>query len=191
MSDALDTFPVTFDVTIRFCRKDDLPALEWLGLFAPHRQLIHDMFEQHCGGTAIMLVIEANGHTSGQLWIDLQRAGAGGAPEIWAVRILPCLHRLGIGTRMMRIAEQLLWDRGFRSAQVAVEIHNVNARRLYERLGYTLIGSREMAHPPGESDWIDTAGSTTTQWVLRKDLLPPETEHEQSKDSAWHSLDCR
>lgn len=154
-----DTFTVCLNVVIRPCREADLPALEWFGLFAPHRQLIRRVFEQHRRGEALMLVAEVNGEASGQLWIDMQRHKEERIGEIWAVRILPCLQRLGIGTRLIAVAETLLLERGFEQAQLAVETDNPAARRLYERLGYVLAGTT-------------TPDDGRTQWVLAKTLRP-------------------
>ena len=42
----------------------------------------------------------------------------------------------GIGTRLVEAAEQELRDRGHAAAVLAVELSNVDAARLYKRLGY-------------------------------------------------------
>jgi ribosomal protein S18 acetylase RimI-like enzyme len=168
MAPPCDSFPVRLDVVIRPCREADLPALEWFGLFAPHRQMIRRVFEQQRRGEALMLVVEANGEPSGQLWIDLRRGDEDGqVGEIWAVRVLPCLQRRGIGTRLVAVAEALLRERGFARAQLRVETDNPAARRLYERLGYALAGTAAASSGPGAVP--DDAG---IQWVLAKTLLP-------------------
>jgi ribosomal protein S18 acetylase RimI-like enzyme len=167
MPAACDRFSVSLDVVIRPCRAEDLDALEWFGLFAPHHALIRRVYQQHRRGEAVMLVAQVNGATSGQLWIDLQRPTAGRVAEIWAVRVLPCLQGCGIGTRMVRAAEVLLCERGFRGAVLTVETDNPGARRLYERLGYAIGGTQLASHPPEapqQERW--------TQWLLAKDLEP-------------------
>jgi ribosomal protein S18 acetylase RimI-like enzyme len=79
--------------------------------------------------------------------------------------VLPCLQGQGIGARMMRVAEGLLRARGFQWALLGVETGNPGARRLYERLGYTLAATSLPTHPP------ELQGQPVApQWVLRKDL---------------------
>jgi ribosomal protein S18 acetylase RimI-like enzyme len=163
--DHLQRFSVSVPVVIRPCRADDLPALEWFGLFAPHRALIHRVFEQHRRGEAVMLVAEVSGEASGQLWIDLQRHAAERVGEIWAVRVLPCLQGHGIGARLIGAAESLLLARGFRGATLTVDIDNPGARRLYERLGYAVHGKLVAEHPPDAPHQ-----DRRTQWQLSKTL---------------------
>lgn len=168
MSAAGSSFTVCLEVVIRPCREEDLPALEWFGLFASHRPLIRRVFEQHLRGEAVMLVAEVNGEASGQLWIDLQAGCDRRAAEIWAVRVLPCLHGQGIGARMMADAEALLRARGFQRVQLRVETDNPEARRLYEGLGYAFAGLVEAQDPPEHPE-----PARRTQWILAKELRVP------------------
>jgi ribosomal protein S18 acetylase RimI-like enzyme len=168
MAEPRDSFPVCLDVVIRPCCEADLPALEWFGLLSTHRPLIRRVFDQYRRGEALMLVVEANGEPSGQLWIEMDRGKQERVGEIWAVRILPCLQRLGIGARLMAAAEALLLERGFERAELSVEIENPAARRFYERLGYDLTGTTTTASDPLGSAQYDRR----TQWVLAKTLRP-------------------
>ena len=88
----------------------------------------------------------------------------------WAVRVFPFLRGLGIGTRLMQSAEELLRERGFGVGEVGVEKDNEAAHRLYVRLGYEPHGDvlEEYAYttPDGES-----ARHVVDQWILRKRLL--------------------
>ena len=164
-----DSFPVRLQVVIRPCREADLPALEWFGLFAPHRPLIRRVFDQQLRGNALMLVAEANGEPSGQLWIDMARRRNQRIGEIWAVRMLPCLQRLGIGARLMSAAQAELIERGFERAELAVETGNPGARRFYERLGYVLTATTTTDDANGSPPF-----DRRTQWVLAKTLRPAQ-----------------
>lgn len=155
------SFSVEVRVRIRACREDDLPALEWFGLFAAHRPLIRSTFERHQRGEALMLVAEAGGEASGQLWIDF---GADVA-EIWAVRILPCLQGRGIGSRLLEAAESAVRGRGVRRVELAVEIGEERARRFYERAGYRFTGTGLSRPQPRLREQV-----RTQQWMLAKDL---------------------
>jgi ribosomal protein S18 acetylase RimI-like enzyme len=165
MNEYRDHFPLSLQAVIRPCREDDLPALEWFGLFGEHRVLIRHVFEKQRRGEAVMLVLEANGETSGQLWIEFEQRDEQQVGVIWAIRVMPCLQRLGIGERLVRAAETLLLERGFTHAQLTVEADNLPARRLYERLGYRLTGTRLAGQLPGSTD-----ADGRTQAVLAKEL---------------------
>jgi ribosomal protein S18 acetylase RimI-like enzyme len=162
-------FTVSFSVTVRMCREDDLPALEWYGLFTEHREIIRETFENQQRGDAVMLVADLNGFPVGQVWINLalkreERTGA-----LWAVRVLPCLQNQGIGARLMTAAEQLLAERGYTGVELGVEKENPGARRFYERLGYRLTGIAQ-----GEYQYTTPDGTPATmpidEWILRKEL---------------------
>jgi len=120
---------------IRPCREDDLPTLEWFGLFLPQREVIREQFERQQRGQAIILIAEVNGIASGQLWIDLQ-----GAPPstgvFWALRVFPSLQGKGLGSRLITAGEAALSKRNVPFAEISVDQHNAPARQLYERLGY-------------------------------------------------------
>lgn len=152
---AFEMFRVAMDVVIRRCRGEDLAALEWFGLFP--RQVIESTFESVQRGQAIMLVVEVNRTPSGQLWIDLTRKELDSTGFLWAIRVFPCLQNLGIGTRLVGAAEQILRDQGFRYAELTAEMDNLGAKRLYERLGYCVVGGAGNLNATG-------------RWVLRKEL---------------------
>ncbi|MFL6693118.1 MAG: GNAT family N-acetyltransferase [Ramlibacter sp.] len=171
MHDLFDCCRVTLDVRIRRCREDDLPALEWFGLFAPHRALIRKVFEQQQQGQALMLVAEVNGEASGQAWIDWS-ARNGGAAELWAVRILPCLQRRGIGARLVEVAERLAFASGCTEMQLGVDTDNSRARHFWERLGYRYTATAVTTHRTG--------AHASKQWLMAKALpvtmTPAEVE---------------
>jgi ribosomal protein S18 acetylase RimI-like enzyme len=164
MSDALDAFSIRLPVLIRPCVAADLPALEDFARFVTHDVPVPDLYDQHCSGLALILVAEVNGEAGGQLCIALERRRAELAGEIWAVYVLPCLRGQGVGARLLRAAEEALRARGLHWALLGVEGDNPGARRLYERLGYTLAASLTASE--------DSGTAATSGWVLRKDLRP-------------------
>jgi len=168
-ADVWTPFTVSLPFTVRICRADDLPALEWYGLFTEHRQIIRETFESQERGEAVMLVADLNGFPAGQVWINLalkreERTGA-----LWAVRVLPCLQNRGIGARLMAAAEELLVERGYTGIELGVEKDNPGARRFYEQLGYRVTGIAQ-----GEYQYATPDGMPATmpidEWILRKDL---------------------
>lgn len=157
MTEAYARFGVRLDVVIRPCTRADLPALEWMGMFSAQRQRFHSLFAEHQRDELVMLVVEANRIAAGQAWIDLERRRASATAVIWAVRILPVLQRLGIGQRLLLCCEEVARARGCRQVELTVEQDNPGARRLYERLGYQLVG---------------TLRAGGDQWLMRKELVP-------------------
>lgn len=51
-------FSLELELKIRHCGRQDLPQLEWFGLYTEHRQLIQDAFRRQQVGEVIMLVAD-------------------------------------------------------------------------------------------------------------------------------------
>jgi GNAT superfamily N-acetyltransferase len=153
------------ELDLRVCREEDLPALEWLGLFTGQRSIIAETFASQLRGEGLMLLAVANDFPLAQAWLDFSRRGTRRCPRVWAFRVFPPLRRAGLGTWMLGVIERLAKERGATRLEVGVERANSDARRLYERLGYRLSGTeRELvAHRPGCSETID-------QHLLSKEL---------------------
>lgn len=162
-------FPLTLEATIRPSRSDDLERLEWFGMFAAHRRILQETYQAQRRGDGLMLVCELNGFPVGQVWIRF----AGHPPGtglIWALRVLEPLRGIGLGSRLIAAAEAALLRSGCRRAEIGVEKDNPAARRLYERLGYTMdheVTERQRSITPDgqfETQLID-------QWILAKPLV--------------------
>jgi ribosomal protein S18 acetylase RimI-like enzyme len=164
------TYIVPLAVTIRRCAEQDLPGLEWYGRFAPHREIIRAAYDAQCRGDGDMLVADVNGFPAGQVWIDLMRYRAQRIGVLWAVRVYPFLCSLGIGRRLVEVAEQRLRALGYVAAELGVERDNPGARRLYERLGYVIEREARVAFsytPP----WGDVpVTEELDQLIMRKRL---------------------
>jgi ribosomal protein S18 acetylase RimI-like enzyme len=63
------------------------------------------------------------------------------AGTIWMLTVHPSLQSCGIGTVLIRAAEQRIRARGLHRAELGVEDGNLRARSPYERLGYAAYGS--------------------------------------------------
>ncbi len=165
------SFDVHLAVTIRHARCDDLRPLEWFGLMTPYRHILEKDFARAERGEVAYLVAEANHFPIGQVQVDLTRYALQGIGLIWALRVIPVMQGLSIGTKLIAAAENLLRARSFHTAQIGVEANNPNARRLYERLGYRIV--REVndpwsyTTPEGEQIIVDEPG-----WDMHKPLIP-------------------
>lgn len=160
---------VSLALRLRLCREEDLPGLEWGGLFTHHRQIIRDAFERQRRGENLMLLALASDFPVAQVWVDLARLRPRSAALLWAVRVFPAFQGAGLATRLISEAEALLRYLHVRTAEIGVEKGNPRARRLYERLGYSVVrGGRETyayTTPAGVTERV-----TIDEWFLHKRL---------------------
>src|SRR5688572_29251218 len=97
---AFDAVPLKLEVTFRFCRAEDVPLLEWFGLFSGDRHIFDRVFESQARGENLMLLAMMNQVPVGQVWIDLKKHADGSAAVIWALRVIPWLQGLKLGTKL-------------------------------------------------------------------------------------------
>jgi GNAT superfamily N-acetyltransferase len=175
-------FSLELELKIRQCAHQDLPQLEWFGLYTEHRQLIEDAFRRQQAGEVMMLVADLDGFPVGQAWLDLSAREADSVGVIWALRVFPVLRNHGIGTHLIIAAEQLLTERGFRWVELTVDQQEPRPRRLYERLGYRSAGSSEalLSYTTPEEKSV---AQNLQLWILRKRLRPDATDWEVSQTS--------
>jgi ribosomal protein S18 acetylase RimI-like enzyme len=138
--DMLRDFSITLSVAIRPAHERDLPNLEWFGMFRSCQDEFRKIYEHCRQGSTIMLVAEANHFPVGRVWIDLLERKEARTGILLGLRVMPPLQRLGIGTLLIKSAEMCLKVNGYKIAQIGVEKSNSNAKRLYERLGYQIVG---------------------------------------------------
>ncbi len=165
----LGTHTITLPATIRLCRRDDLAALEWFGLYSRYRGLFLQQSERQEQGDNLMLVAEANEFPIGRLWADLAKRRQESAGVLWAFAVLPPLQNLGLGTRLILAAEEILRNRGFRLAEIGAGKNNLRARSLYERLGYRVVADNveewDVTTPQGT-----VIHEVSDEWIMRKAL---------------------
>lgn len=137
-----DTFTVLLRIEMRACRADDLPALEWMGLYSPHRRILAEAFAAQQEGRAVFLLGIASGYPVAQVIVDWP-AQADGPATFWAVRTFFPLHGLGIGRRLMAKAENLAAARGIARGELLVDPADAGARAFYEKLGWAATGERD------------------------------------------------
>lgn len=165
---------VEIAVTFRPASLDDLPRLEWYGLYKHYRNIFRRAYRDQQLGRRYLLLADCGGFPIGQIFIQF----ISGNPHIadgdqraylYSLRVMEMFQRHGIGTRLIQEAEALLLERGFRYATIAVSLDNPRARRLYERLGY-----RVLWQDSGDWSYIDHLGRKQHVhdpcWLLEKNL---------------------
>jgi ribosomal protein S18 acetylase RimI-like enzyme len=160
-------FSVTTTVLIRPCTQADLPKLEWFGQYTEHRAIFADVFARQQAGEALMLVAVLNDFPIGQIWIDLASLKTKSIAVLWALRVLEPLQRLGIGSRLIAVAEEQARRHGFAQAAIGVEKSNDLARHLYERLGYRVVGDNEQRWTYTTPDGAEVE-EVVVEWVMHK-----------------------
>ncbi len=148
------------DLVIRQVEKADLPALEWDGEYLKYRLMYANLYRNTLVGKTLMWIIQIpQGKTIGQAFVMLRSSEPHAADGIhrayvFAFRIKPEWRNKGIGTNLMDHIENDLQQRGFQYVTLNVAKENPGALRLYQRLGYKIIGSQ-----PGIWSFKDHTGT--------------------------------
>jgi ribosomal protein S18 acetylase RimI-like enzyme len=131
--------------TLRELRLADERALEWHG--GPDlRSFYQRQTRAHQAGEIHVLI--AAGEYEGQSDFPIGQAAIHWQgkpthpqiPDIQSLRVHPHFRGAGIGSRLVAACEEYSRQRGHRRISLSVALDNVDARRLYERLGYSVVG---------------------------------------------------
>jgi [ribosomal protein S18]-alanine N-acetyltransferase len=162
-------------LSIRLVTKADLPALEWDGEYWMYREMYGDLYRNcQAGRTLMWVVAEPGGELIGQAFVMLksgERDAADGEERayVFSFRVKSGWRNQGIGGYLMGFIEDDLRQRGFKLVTLNVAKENQAAQRLYQRLGYRVVGSR-----PGIWSFRDPDGVLhrvkEPSWRMIKDL---------------------
>jgi ribosomal protein S18 acetylase RimI-like enzyme len=159
-TETYNPLPRLEDLIIREVQKTDLSALEWDGEYIMFRRMYANLYQNTLNGSTLMWIAE-NPQTGivGQAFVllksvDPQAADGKTRAYVFSFRVKSIWRNQGIGHYLMDFVEQDLWDRGFKFVTLNVAKENPDALRLYERLGYKIIGSR-----PGNWSFVDHEGN--------------------------------
>ncbi len=138
----------------------DLPALEWEGEYLRYRAVYRAALEAAERGERALLVAEVDAQVVGQIFIHFVcpwpiPGSLAPAGYLYAFRVRPPHRGRGIGRALLQEAENLLGASGAACAVIAVARDNPEARRLYERRGYSWL-----ADDPGHWTYLDERGQT-------------------------------
>jgi GNAT superfamily N-acetyltransferase len=110
-------------------------------MYSRYREHFRQQYERQEGSENVMLVAEAGGFPVGRLRMDVAKRREDSVGILWAFAVQPPLQNLGIGTRLMIAAEEILRSQGLRIAEIGAGKDKPCALRLYERLAYRVIQS--------------------------------------------------
>jgi ribosomal protein S18 acetylase RimI-like enzyme len=165
---------VQLSVSIRLAEKSDIPKLEWYGQYIHFRNLLRRAYREQQRGRRLLLVADCNGFPIGQVFLQLASTNeliADGHTRayLYSFRVMEMFQGQGIGTRLLKDAETMLIEHGFKMATLSVAKTNPDAMRLYQRNGY-----RVFAEDAGRWNYVDHRGITQYVdepcWVLEKFL---------------------
>jgi ribosomal protein S18 acetylase RimI-like enzyme len=162
-------------VHVRLADEKDLPALEWDGEYLHFRRLYAEIYTNVRKGLGMMWVAELlNGGIIGQAFVSLN----GGRSElsdgnrrayVYGFRVKTQYRKQGVGSLIMKVIENDLKERGFRTITLNAGKQNIDALRLYKRLGYHIVGAE-----PGSWSYIDHLGKKQSvyepAWRMEKRL---------------------
>jgi ribosomal protein S18 acetylase RimI-like enzyme len=132
-------------VAIRACEERDLRRFEPLG-GARHAQYCREEFARGSHALTILVATDDDDVPVGKVHLDFEERAGEKAAVLVAAGVVVGLRSRGIGTQLMRRAEELTLARGFRAIVLGVEDFNPRARALYERLGYAPIGEADFRY---------------------------------------------
>ena len=181
--DIIATMNLELDISFRVATEDDLPLLEWYGQYAHFRNLFRMTYDGQVRGERLMILADLKDFPIGQIFLLLnQRINMwqmmttrhGKSPEqrgyLYALRVMDHLQGMGIGTRLILEAENILINNGCTWATISVAKENEGALRLYKRLGYDAYMEDE-----GRWSYIDHHGKTVKVhepcWMMEKRLI--------------------
>jgi ribosomal protein S18 acetylase RimI-like enzyme len=150
-----------FQPIIRPAVKSDLPALEWNGEFKHFRLLHANAFFRMQQGTSMIWIAEAQLYgLLGQVFVQLfsdrpELADGWQRAYLYSFRIKPEFRNLGLGTQMVHVAEEYLLERRFKRLTLNVARENLDAQRLYTRLGFQIVAEEPgvWSYPDEENVW--------------------------------------
>jgi ribosomal protein S18 acetylase RimI-like enzyme len=157
----------TWALLVDDLQSTDLAVLEWSGS-AAHVRHVAAALERALAGEVEYLAVRApTGEPIAVGGIDYTKREDAGT--LWQLVTHPGLRGLGVGTRLIRSAEDRIRARPRAWAVLGVEENNPRARALYLRLGYEAFGqeaeSWEQETADGEIELYET-----TVLLLRKHL---------------------
>jgi GNAT superfamily N-acetyltransferase len=154
---------VTAKAEVRSASDADLATL--VAVLGERRWFIDRLARQQRGG-GVLLVAWLEGRPVGEVFLECEpatepevRRQLPGVPRLDHLEVLGPLWGQGIGTALIRAAEDSARQLGYERIALAVGVDNLKARRLYERLGY--------------GDWGH--GTVVGTWVEHPDDGPPVT----------------
>lgn len=155
-------------LTARTLTDNDIPLIGWSG-GAAHVRHVADALERARTGAVVYLAVVDGNEIVAVGGVDLTAHSGHGT--LWQLAVRPARRSQGIGTFLVAQLEAAAVRAGMPAARLSVEDTNPDARRLYERLGYTAAGTEAAEWDEDDGDG-GTRRHTAVCTVMTKRLLP-------------------
>lgn len=132
---------VTVDLTVRDLLHEDLAGCAWTGSPAHLRLISAALGRRTSGAVDYLAVCGPSDLPLGVGGVDYRRSP--GTGRLWQLIVHPAFRSCGLGTLLVRSAEERVRGRGLEYAELGVEAANAGARRLYARLGYVVVREQD------------------------------------------------
>jgi ribosomal protein S18 acetylase RimI-like enzyme len=185
MSSLIENSPELSGIKIRDLRQTDLPALEWDGEFTHFRNVYLDVYKRIQKGTARAWIAETGDNKLiAQVFLQLtcdrpELADGWSRAYLYSFRVKPAYRNHGLGARIIAVMEEFLYQNKFTRLTLNVARENLDAIRLYKRLGFQIV-----AEEPGVWSYPDHEGKWHTMhepsWRMEKLISPPQSNGEIS-----------
>ncbi|MEU3778364.1 GNAT family N-acetyltransferase [Streptomyces sp. NPDC032472] len=129
-----------YPVHVRDLTPADLPSCTWSGSATHLRHVAGELERAAAGEVDYLAVCTAADLPVAIGGVDYRIASDAGT--LWQLAVFPALQSRGLGSFLVRAAEDRIRARGLPRAELAVEDDNPRARALYERLGYAAFDRR-------------------------------------------------
>ncbi len=148
-------------IIIRPLRKADLPALEWEGEYLHFRRVFQDVYKRIEKGTVKSWVaLTQDDQMIGQVFLQLtsdrkELADGWKRAYLYSLRVKPAWRNRGIGSKILSVLEEDLLKMNYSSLTLNVARENEGAIRLYERLGFQIVGREDgvWSYPDHNGKW--------------------------------------
>src|SRR6266545_3077643 len=127
-------------VTVRDLTHEDLPACAWSGTVMHIASVARELDRAQRGEVDYLAVCPPSNLPVAIGEVDYQACP--GAVMLSQLAVQAAWQSCGLGTILVRAAEQRILARGLDRAELGVEVNNPRARSLYERLGYVAYSRR-------------------------------------------------
>lgn len=158
---------VVLAVTVRDLASRDIAACAWSGPALHLAQMATQLERAGRGEVDYLAVCPPSGLPVAIGGVDYVANPDAGT--LWQLAVHPALQSCGLGTILIRAAEERIRARGRRWTALSVEEINPRARALYERLGYVACGRQpdgwDVQAPDGSVTRYETVCT-----LMRKEL---------------------
>ena len=173
---------VPANVTIRPARDADLELLARWNTSID--RVVEPTLRRQNAGEAVVLLALVEPWPVGHLLVDFVALASENAAHLWHMGVHDSVISRGIGSELIATAERMSAERGLRNSALEVETTNTDALRLYQRLGYAIVGERDEFWPePDERSDLQEVGHPC--WLMRKDISGARRSSDRPELSPW------